>query len=115
NVMPAAIGGKWYIYYKGSYPWSHFEVPAAKSATVATSANIEIYPNPFTDAISIQFNGHRVYKIEIYSPVGQLFDILKDDDIGDNLVRIFLSYPGNIFMIKITSDAGTTNHIVFRR
>ncbi|MGC8825341.1 MAG: hypothetical protein ACP5PZ_12255, partial [Bacteroidales bacterium] len=115
NSMPPAIGGKWYIYYKGSYAWSHFEIPAAKNLVGTVSAGIEIFPNPFTDIVHIRLNGLKTKKIEVYSSVGQLLNVLGSESITGDLVNISLNYPGNIFIVKIWGDAGITNHLVFKK
>jgi hypothetical protein len=112
--MPAAIGGKWYIYYKGSFPWSHFEAPAAKSSASAATANIEIYPNPFNDQINIRLNGQKVVKIELYNAVGQLLDIIGADKLQNDLVTIPVSQEGKLFLIKITSQQGVISRFVLK-
>jgi endoglucanase len=114
NTMPAAIGGKWYIYYKGSFPWSHFEAPAAKSSASAATANIEIYPNPFNDQINIRLNGQKVVKIELYNAVGQLLAIIGADKLQNDLVTIPVSQEGKLFLIKITSQQSVISHFVLK-
>jgi len=58
NNMPAAIDGKWYIHYVGSYSWSHFEAPALKDAdelfVVDEQSEISVYPNPVNEFLTIE-------------------------------------------------------------
>ncbi|MEJ5266152.1 MAG: T9SS type A sorting domain-containing protein, partial [Bacteroidales bacterium] len=107
--------GKWYIYYKGSYPWSHFEAPAAKSATVATSANIEIYPNPFIDVVNIKVNNNKLSKIEIYNSMGQLLEIFSGESASMDNIRLKFDYPGNVFILKLHTDSGVVNRMVLKK
>ncbi|GAF05697.1 endoglucanase E-4 precursor [Saccharicrinis fermentans DSM 9555 = JCM 21142] len=78
NSMPAKIDGKYQIYYKGSYAWSHAEFinGDTKSASGATSTNktaivsdISFYPNPATDVVTID-NVEDMKSISIYSVTG---------------------------------------------
>jgi len=116
NVMPAAIGGKWYIYYKGSYPWSHFEAPAAKSVVAnELPVNMEIYPNPFTRFINIKFNGHRVHTIELYNPMGQLLDSWNVNREMSDQITVSINYPGSVFILKIAGDNGVTTRAIIRQ
>ncbi|MGC8825359.1 MAG: T9SS type A sorting domain-containing protein, partial [Bacteroidales bacterium] len=109
------IGGKWYIYYKGSYPWSHFEAPAAKSISAAASANIEIYPNPFSDAVNIKLNAQRLSKVEVYSSMGQLLDVISGDRVLADNIRLKLDYPGNVFVLKLHTESGVINRMVLKK
>ncbi len=57
NSMPAAINGAWYIYYKASVTWAHFEAPSVKSAMGINSeiANeILVYPNPVNTTLYLR-------------------------------------------------------------
>jgi uncharacterized protein YjdB len=115
NTMPAAIDGKWYVYYKGSFPWSHFEAPAAKSSTSAATANIEIYPNPFNDVINIKSNANRLSKIEIYSSMGQLLDVISGEKVATDIVRLKLDYSGQVFILKLHTDNGVINQMILKK
>jgi hypothetical protein len=115
NSMPAAIGGKWYIYYKGSYAWSHFEAPAAKSVEESIASAIEIFPNPFADVVNIKLNGQKIRKIEVYSSMGQLLEVVAGDLLQSDLIRLSLNYPGHIFIMKIHSDQGVQNQMLFKK
>jgi uncharacterized protein YjdB len=105
NTMPAAIGGKWYIYYKGSFPWSHFEAPAAKSIRSTNSvADFSIYPNPFTNEFFLYLKSvDEIDKIEIFNPMGQLVLSLNKKQIHQNPMQIRLDAAGNYFIIKVSS------------
>jgi hypothetical protein len=107
NNLPAAIDGKWYITYKATVSWAHFEAPAAKSAEELTeiASNVVVFPNPFADEININLNGLDVQRIELYSSLGQLLEIVDESKIETDLIRLDISYPGNMFFLRIeTSD-----------
>ncbi|WP_088653555.1 glycoside hydrolase family 9 protein [Geofilum rhodophaeum] len=62
NSLPEAIDGKYYIYYKGNYAWSHFEIPQAKTAEVVTGLNrteqatqgqLLVQSNPFSEQVDV--------------------------------------------------------------
>jgi hypothetical protein len=114
--MPAAIDGKWYIYYKGSYAWSHFEAPQAKGVTGINewTERFDVYPNPFRDEISIEINGREIQKIELYNTLGQLLDIFNGEKLATSQLTITMNYPGNTFIIKIYENNRITNQIVIK-
>jgi uncharacterized protein YjdB len=115
NTMPAAIDGKWYVYYKGSFPWSHFEAPAAKSSSLAATANIEVYPNPFNEIINIKSNANRLNKIEIYSSMGQLLDVISGEKVATDIVRLKLDYSGQVFILKLHTENGVINQMILKK
>jgi hypothetical protein len=102
--MPAAIGGKWYIYYKGSFPWSHFEAPAAKSSTSAATANIEIYPNPVGQILHIRSH-ETISHLQIIDYTGK---IVKNYQLTNTIYDIDMSdLPSGSYLLRITSEKST--------
>jgi uncharacterized protein YjdB len=115
NSMPAAIDGKWYIYYKGSYAWSHFEAPAAKSTEQITRLNeIQVYPNPFEHEIFINLNGLEIVnRIEMYNTNGQLLKVIDSEQISSKIIKLENNYTGNVFIIRIyTPDLIMTKPVI---
>jgi hypothetical protein len=104
--MPAAIDGKWYIYYKGSYAWSHFEAPQAKGTTgmpLTNSHDILVYPNPFNNEIFININNTEgVENIEILNSLGQLIIVIDKQQIVSGIINLQINnHPEGIYILKI--------------
>ncbi|MGC8824023.1 MAG: T9SS type A sorting domain-containing protein, partial [Bacteroidales bacterium] len=115
NSMPAAIGGKWYIYYKGSYSWSHFEAPAAKSLSVNMAMQVKIYPVPFVDKFYLEFTDPaKVNRIEIYNILGVLIKSINRNQITDALISIDAPEAGKLFLVRIITDEGVIERKVIR-
>lgn len=84
NSFPPKVDGKYFVYYKGSFPWSHFEAEGSQSATArqGTGALHEnandhelmlVYPNPSPDEVTIYIaEPESVSGIYIYNPSGAL-------------------------------------------
>ncbi len=79
NSMPAAINGSWYIHYKGSFSWSHFEAPATKNAeesigTENTEENLFVFPNPVIDHVNIVIPNAKGSKsaLKVFDNAGRL-------------------------------------------
>jgi PKD repeat protein len=108
NNLPAAINGQWYIYYNGSYPWSHFEAPAAKSANTGfTSAKegIGIYPNPFQDGFTIDVSAiDEVKRIEVLNSLGQVIQVLDDSQLRSELIAIQFDQPVGFYLLRVSTE-----------
>lgn len=88
NDLPEAINGEWIIYYDGSYPWSHFEIPQAKSAMTLNETknmdeiSIEIYPNPFSTSFSLVFSETaEISSIEIIDKLGKTLEVISKSEV----------------------------------
>ena len=106
--MPAAIGGKWYIHYKASVSWAHFEAPSLKDAGPDESDlphEISVYPVPFSNAVFINLNGLKnLERIELYNAMGQLVMSIDGQSLSSEIVTLNIDQPGNIFILKIMSS-----------
>ncbi|MGC8825346.1 MAG: T9SS type A sorting domain-containing protein, partial [Bacteroidales bacterium] len=106
-----AIGGKWYIYYKGSYSWSHFEAPAAKTtfSNKSSSRKFDIFPNPVNDVLFIKsLERLAIDRIEIYNVTGQQVAKLvrpQFDEQGN--IRIQTNFSGSFFIMRIQVGSDT--------
>lgn len=94
NSLPAAVNGEWVIYYDGSFGWSHFEAPQAKSAPVISSNSVQvhIYPNPFNETTKLLIdNPELVKKVVILDQLGRnvktisASEVVEAMNIGQNL------------------------------
>lgn len=86
--LPEAINGEWIIYYDGSYSWSHFEIPQAKSAnTLAEAKNmdeisVEIYPNPFSLSFNLVISKTaEISSIEIIDKLGKSLEVISKSEV----------------------------------
>ncbi len=101
--IPASSDGKWYIHYKASLAWAHFEAAALKNAEAISADNIRIYPNPFSTEINIDFGSiENIQKVEIYNNLGQLVQELQGSQLKSPIMNLNMSnIAGNIFIFKI--------------
>jgi len=109
NNMPAAIDGKWYIHYVGTYSWSHFEAPALKDADELSGpiGDVEIYPNPFSSEINIMLNGLKdIQKVELFNSIGQIVEMIDRSQIDSDRIKLEITNPGAIFVLKVSTKEG---------
>jgi hypothetical protein len=97
-----------YMNFPAGSDWSEHSAQFCIAASnVENTKNYvkDIYPNPTTGIINIEFPDV-IANIEIYNNLGQ---ILIHSDVSDNNTSINLSnLPNGIYMIKITTDKETT-------
>jgi hypothetical protein len=117
NNLPAAIDGKWYITYKATVAWAHFEAPAAKSAEELSDASVEaiVYPNPFNESVNIQLNNYNdVQRIVVMDQVGRVVyimnqsEIIPSVEIGENL------NPG-LYYLNIYGSGLTKSFVIIKQ
>jgi uncharacterized protein YjdB len=101
--IPASSDGKWYIHYKASLAWAHFEAAALKSAESLAAEDIRIYPNPFSTEINIDFGSIvNIQKVEIYNSLGQLVQNLEGSQLKSPVMNLNMhNLAGNTFIVKI--------------
>ncbi|MGC8825343.1 MAG: T9SS type A sorting domain-containing protein, partial [Bacteroidales bacterium] len=118
NSMPAAIGGKWYIYYKGSYPWSHFEAPAAKSVDgmFTTNFEISISPNPFSANMQLTGTGlSRIKTIRVLNLMGQVVESMQPE-VQYNRIVLGKSLPSGVYVLQIIgNDNSMHNYKIIKK
>ncbi len=107
NSLPAAIDGAWYIYYKGSYSWSHFEAPALKDAVSISQTSVSdlnIYPNPADELVNID-NNSLIKEVMLISMNG---NILFTKSVNGISATIEVSdIPQGIYILKIQTENKT--------
>jgi len=118
--MPAAINGKWYIYYKGSYAWSHFEAPQAKGVTEILTFNntdqIIVYPNPFENELFVNLGGiDNIVSIELINYYGKTVEVINKADLKENNLHLYLNQPSGLYVLKINTENNTITELLIRR
>jgi hypothetical protein len=80
---------------------------------VKENTEISIYPNPFTDELSIQTNGNREYLVELLTITGR---ILYQSKMEGNFHRINLrDQSSGIYFVRMKSDNFVSNTKVIKR
>lgn len=114
SSLPAKIGGKYFIYYQGLYPWSHIEVAGTKSTefTESGSSRIVVYPNPFeqTAFISID-NPETVNEIVIFDVTGKFINKIDKSSIT-NTLEIGAHLTSGLYIIRIRTDNQIISYLI---
>ncbi len=113
NSMPDKVDGKYYIYVKGNYSWSHFEAVGSSTTTKGTTSvdniydNVTVYPNPFTNELTINANGVDLIKnIQILNTMGQI--VYEQNDINSSsAVTINFDGETGIYLLKVEAGNNT--------
>jgi hypothetical protein len=116
NSMPAAVNGAWYIRYKGSFSWSHFEASATKSAKVAQEENtIGLFPNPFPTSIGLHIsNPELISEIDVIDQTGKVVEKLSKAQISaTNQIGNGLS--SGMYMVKVVSQNNTNSYKIIKQ
>jgi uncharacterized repeat protein (TIGR02543 family) len=111
NSLPAAQNGQWFIEYSGSYAWSHFEAPQAKSSAPAAPLaiikpqakenKILLYPNPFTQSVNLDVDEPAlVNRIVIFDQLGRTVETIYNANIKKSQ-SIGSSLKAGIYIVKI--------------
>ncbi len=114
--LPDAINGKWYIYYKGNFSWSHFEAASTKSTQPLAGSNqdntLVFYPNPFSSSINLNIEKPElVNTIEVIDNLGRTIlmldktQIQSDMNFGESLSR-------GIYYVKVNTKSGIKTNII---
>ncbi|MEW6469357.1 MAG: T9SS type A sorting domain-containing protein [Bacteroidota bacterium] len=73
---------------------------------------IEAFPNPTTDMVTISFKDNYSYTVDLYSMVGALY--YSDNSSGSDSISIRLqSYPAGIYFLKITNKK--SNRVIAKK
>lgn len=110
NSLPEPIDGKYYIYYKGNYPWSHFEIPQAKVATMMNAGELEkmvaVYPNPFNDYINFNLaQPEAVKSIQVVNEEGQVVAQYAGSDLSP-YIKIGADLSPGLYLVRIVGSEG---------
>ncbi len=116
STMPAAIDGAWYIYYKGSYDWSHFEAPSLKSASGSemsqNNSGIKVYPNPFTETVNLVIDNPELVKsIVILDQLGRQLTAIDRSDIAAEM-ELGQNLDAGIYFIQVYDNNGAQNFTI---
>jgi aryl-phospho-beta-D-glucosidase BglC (GH1 family)/PKD repeat protein len=116
DSFTAADDGLYYIYYKASFGWSHFEAALTKSAHKAMPRlqetktpginNVIIYPNPFVNSFTIKIpEQEKIISAKIYDQTGRFVMSIPRNKLIEEL-KIGGSLPVGFYFIRIETEAG---------
>ena len=112
NSLPAAIDGKWYIYYKASYAWSHFEAPAAKGAEELSDSqsdsHVSIFPNPVNDVFTVE-SQDAIIELSLISSDGKT--IYRNQPESNSIELGTENIPDGLYIVRIQ----TSNEMIIKR
>ncbi|MBB3697834.1 PKD domain-containing protein [Flammeovirga yaeyamensis] len=108
--IPEPINGQWTIHYIGSFNWSHFHIEAPTTPMAATQAQ-SVYPNPFTNTVTVDLKGTNASKVELIDENGQVLNTYSGDQLNSDELNIEINSAGSQFFVRIYSG----NEIIVRR
>ncbi|GAA0890459.1 glycoside hydrolase family 9 protein [Fulvivirga kasyanovii] len=127
NSLPAKVDGQYFVYYKGSFPWSHFEAAAAQSSAARQGTNamntteagrdmVLVYPNPSPDEVTVYIaEPSSVSGIYIYSPSGALEHKIDQDAVkAENRLALGKDAKG-VYIIRVVTDKATNTFKVIKQ
>jgi uncharacterized protein YjdB len=116
NSMPATINGTWYIHYKGSFAWSHFEASATKSAgAMEEETAISLYPNPFSTSIIIRISKpESVNEVLVIDELGNVVKSLSKSEISD-AIQIGSELKPGMYIVKIVAQQHATSYKIIKK
>lgn len=83
-------------------------VPTGNNTVAQNNVSLNAFPNPTADIATIRFNLPTAaqVKLSLYSPMGQLIDVLADDQLnGQQAIRVDLAnYPRGIYIAELNVD-----------
>jgi uncharacterized protein YjdB len=78
--------------------------------------DIHIYPNPFTDKITIEFAGlDNIAGLEILNITGQAVRKLDRDELETGSIELDLDIPGNLFLLRIDTEEKVYTKKIIRK
>lgn len=99
---------------KSLSPFAVFDENTSLSVgEVATTNDVQVYPNPATDAINISYNGTATATAEVYNLAGSL---VKSANVvnGENTISLNGLNSG-IYYIRLAADGATSTHKFVKR
>lgn len=111
NSFPNKIDGKYYIYYKASFGWSHFEASGLKSAEGNYrdfSSQISLYPNPLHSGnLFIQISEDMIgAELTISDLQGKLIYQTKVSD-QNILIAEHIFKTSGVYFVKVSNNKNT--------
>lgn len=125
NSLPGKVDGQYFVYYKGSFPWSHFEAAAAQSSAARQGANamnttetdrgmVLIYPNPSPDEVTVYITEpSSVSGIYIYNPSGAMEHKIANVKT-ENRLALGKDAKG-VYIIRVVTDKATNTFKVIKQ
>ena len=91
-----------------TYTYSTAKFGAPSSINELASGNVQIYPNPASDFVSIELNnGNNISAVEVYSLHGKL--LISRKSLNNHIITISLeALPKGSYMLKYIDNAKTT-------
>jgi uncharacterized repeat protein (TIGR02543 family) len=110
NSLPEKIDGNYYIYYKGSFSWSHFEISSLKGAYTSKSEQSNTiqktmaFPNPFSRSLNVLLsNPEEVKNIHVFDQSGRNILTLDKSKINESM-EIGGSFDIGTYIIQIVME-----------
>ncbi len=116
NSFPAKINGNYYVYFKGSQPWSHFEANAPGSSRVSDlRTNIETYPNPFNQSMDILMDHpEQVKRIVILDLLGKVVSDLTQP-ILPHTVKVGAGLDPGLYILQVHHEQGIKEQVIKKK
>jgi len=119
SSFPDKIDGKYYIYLKANYAWSHFEASLAKTTDINTEDNalysISLYPNPFKNGLNIEIpNIDSVKRILITDQLGRVISEIEKSDITTSMT-VGNDLDKGIYLIVVQSKTGNKTYKIIKQ
>ncbi|MCA1745747.1 MAG: T9SS type A sorting domain-containing protein, partial [Bacteroidales bacterium] len=117
NSLPEPINGQYFIYYKGNYGWSHFEIPQTKVATVQSKkAEVEktvLFPNPFSQQVTLHISAvDEVKQIRVTDLSGRT--VAADVPVAP-VIRMGDDWAPGTYLVEIRYADETQVYKIFKR
>ncbi len=107
--LPSKIDGHYYIYYNGSYNWSHFEAGGSKSLSTnkldAGKTGVKLFPNPFSGSTTLMINNpESVSEIVVLDQVGRIVLTYGEGQVSSTMT-IGEELDFGLYYVKVVTDA----------
>lgn len=106
DEMPEAIDGKWYIHYKASVEWAHFEAPASKNAsdilTDYSVASVKTYPNPSRNSFILEVESlDNIKSIQLFNQEGKRIQEYNLSELNNNNLEFGENLPAGLYFLQV--------------
>lgn len=119
NSFPEPVNGSYYIYYKSSSAWSHFEISGTKIATGVSQnldSDIKIFPNPFNSEITLEFGDvEKINRIEVLNSLGQVVHVVDHNQINQGHIQLNIEQQAGIYLLRVYTPNEILVNTVIKR